>query len=76
MMLRNIHGALFADAGNAWDESFRRADVRRAFGAELSSDTLLGDVLALTVTAGAAWRDDPSGRRGGWTAFARAGRAF
>ncbi|MEN3339159.1 MAG: hypothetical protein V7647_2835 [Acidobacteriota bacterium] len=76
VMLRNVHGALFTDAGSAWDESFRRADVRRAFGAELSSDTVLGDVLALTVTGGAAWRVDPSGRRGGWTAFARAGRAF
>ncbi len=76
LMLRKVHGALFVDAGNAWDGSFRLADVRRAYGAELSADTLLGEALPLTVTAGGAWRDDPSGRRPGWAAFARVGRAF
>jgi hypothetical protein len=76
MLLRSVHGAVFADFGNAWDRSFRTGDVRRSFGAELSADTVLGYAVPLTLTAGAAWRDDPSGRRRGWAAFARAGRAF
>ncbi len=76
LMARSIHGAVFADVGHAWDGAFRAADVRRSFGVELSADTVIGYALPLTVTAGAAWRDDPSGRRRGWAAFARAGRAF
>lgn len=76
VMLRNLHGAVFADVGHAWDASFRAADVRRSFGVELSADTILGYSFPLALTAGASWRDDPSGRRRGWAAFARAGRAF
>jgi hypothetical protein len=76
VMLRSIHGAVFVDVGHAWDASFRAADVRRSFGAEISADTVMGYSLPLTLTAGAAWRDDPSGRRPGWAVFARTGRAF
>jgi hypothetical protein len=76
VMLRNIHGAVFADVGHAWDESFHGGDVRRSFGAEISADTIMGYSFPLTLTAGAAWRDDPSGRRPGWAVFARTGRAF
>lgn len=76
LMVRSLHGALFVDAGHAWDATFRAGAVRRSFGAELSADTVLGYSLPLTMTAGAARRDDPSGRRRGWAAFARVGRAF
>ncbi len=76
LMLRSVHGAFFADAGHAWDAAFRAAEVRRSFGAELSADTVVGYALPLTMTAGAAVRDDPSGRRRGWAAFARLSRAF
>jgi hypothetical protein len=76
VMLRSIHGAVFADVGHAWDVSFRAGDLRRSFGAEISADTIVGYSLPLTLTAGAAWRDDPSGRRPGWAVFARTGRAF
>ena len=76
LFLRNLHGALFADAGNAWTNGFRRSDVRRAFGAELSADAVVGYVLPLTVTGGAAWRDDPVSRARGWAVFGRVGRAF
>jgi hypothetical protein len=76
VMLRSIHGAVFADAGHAWDVSFRLGDVHRSFGAEISADTIVGYSFPLTLTAGAAWRDDPSGRRPGWAVFARTGRAF
>ncbi|MEO8522122.1 MAG: hypothetical protein ABI603_12210 [Acidobacteriota bacterium] len=76
LMLRSLHGALFVDAGHAWDTAFRSGAIRRSFGAELSAATVLGYSLPLTMTAGAAWRDDPSGRRRGWAAFGRLGRAF
>jgi hypothetical protein len=76
VMLRSIHGAVFADVGHAWDVSLHARDVRRSFGAEISADTVMGYSFPLTLTAGAAWRDDPSGRHQGWAAFARTGRSF
>jgi hypothetical protein len=76
VFLRSIHGAVFADIGNAWNGAFQRTEVRRSFGAELSADTVLGYALPVTLTSGIAWRDDPLKARGGWAVFARAGRAF
>ena len=76
VFIRTIHAAIFADAANAWDEEFRRADVRVATGAELSFDTVVGFGLPLTFTTGAAWRRDPSGRQDGAAVFGRIGRAF
>jgi hypothetical protein len=76
VFIRTIHGAIFADAANAWDEGFRRADVRVATGAELSFDTVVGFGLPLAFTTGAAWRRDPSGRQDGVAVFGRIGRAF
>ena len=82
---RTAHGALFADVGHAWDDEFRAADRRMSLGAELSLDGVVGYVLPLTFTAGAAWRFDgadlavnPTGGnlRRGIVAFARIGRAF
>jgi hypothetical protein len=74
IFLRTIHGALFADAGNAWRESFRWHDVRASTGGELSMDVVLGYVLPVTFTAGASWVFDGAG--GHAAAFARIGRAF
>jgi Tol biopolymer transport system component len=72
---RTLHGSVFADFGHAWDKDFRRADISRSFGGELSIDAVVGYSLPLTFTAGAAWRDVPGVERGA-TAFARVGRAF
>jgi hypothetical protein len=69
---RVVHGALFLDAGHAWDETFRRSDVRVAVGLELSLDTVVGHALPLTFTAGAAWVSHDRGV----VAFGRIGRAF
>jgi hypothetical protein len=69
---RVLHGAVFADAGHAWSGAFARADVRYSVGAELSLDTVIGYVLPLTFTTGAAW---VSADRG-FTVFGRIGRAF
>jgi hypothetical protein len=76
VMVRNLHGAVFFDAGDAWDTSFHAGEFRRSVGVELSSDTLLADVFPLSITGGAAWRHDRAGRDAGWAVFARVGRAF
>jgi outer membrane protein assembly factor BamA len=72
VFLRTIHAALFADAGHAWNERFRRQDVRVSLGGELSFDTVLGYVLPLTFTTGGSWVS----RDRGFVAFGRIGRAF
>jgi hypothetical protein len=73
--IRTLHAALFADVGEAWSGTFRRAEVRQSFGAELSVDTVLGYILPLTVSGGGAWRTDSGGTRR-FVAFSRVGRAF
>ena len=39
---RALHGAVFLDAGHAWEDKFRGSDVRVSLGAELSLDTVVG----------------------------------
>ena len=72
VFVRTIHGALFADAGHAWNETFRRRDVRVSLGGELSFDSVLGYVLPVTFTSGATWVS----QHRGFVAFGRIGRAF
>jgi hypothetical protein len=72
LFARTLHGALFADAGHAWESTFRRRDVQVSLGAELSLDAVIGYSLPLTLTTGAAWASN--GR--GFVAFGRVGRAF
>lgn len=74
LLVRSVHGAVFADIGQAWDGAFRAEDIHRSVGAELSLDAVVGYSLGLTITGGAAWSHD--GRHGGVVAFARVGRAF
>lgn len=73
---RSFHGALFADGGAAWTDRLTRDGVRVSAGAELSADLVVGYVLPLTVTAGAAWRYDAALSAGSGALFARVGRAF
>jgi hypothetical protein len=74
-MLRNVHGAIFADAATAWDRGEAWPGLRRSFGAELSADTVVLYHVPLTFAAGAAWREGPGATRS-WAAFGRVGRAF
>ena len=71
-----MHGAIFADAGNAWDSSFRRADIRTSVGGELSADIVAVHYLPLTLAAGAAWTHDPVIHRDRAAAGERIGIAF
>jgi outer membrane translocation and assembly module TamA len=48
IFLRRLHGAVFAEAGNAWDGSFRSSDFKRAIGGELRLDTTLVYYLPIT----------------------------
>jgi Tol biopolymer transport system component len=74
--VRNVHAAIFVDAGHAWSTKFVADDIRSSLGAELSIDTILGYFVPVTVSGGAAWRRGPDERDRGWAAFARVGRAF
>ncbi len=76
VFFRTIHGAVFADAGDAWTGPFHRADVRFSAGAELSLDAVVGYSLPITFASGVAWRDDPVAARRGAVVFGRIGRAF
>jgi hypothetical protein len=76
VFVHTVHAAAFADAGHAWSNEFRLADVKTSLGGELSADVVLGYSLRLTFTAGAGWGRD--GQRGSdsATAYVRVGRAF
>lgn len=76
VFLRQVHAAVFVDAGHAWSNGFRPADIRSSLGAELSLDTVLGYFLPVTFAAGGAWRRGPDPDDRGVAAFARVGRSF
>ena len=75
-LLRSIHTAAFFDAGRAWPDLVPDDGLRYSLGAELSVDTVLGYVVPLTISGGAAWRGGPVSEDRGWAAFVRLGRAF
>lgn len=74
--LRTVHGAVFADAGHAWTDTARWSELQTALGAELSVDLVISYLQPLTITTGAAWRNDRAAGRSGVVAFGRIGRAF
>lgn len=76
-LLHTIHASAFFDAGHAWFRTFATRDVKTSVGAEISADVVLGYVLPVTVTAGAAHGRDGSGAMAsGVRAYARIGYAF
>ena len=76
VFLRVLHGTVFVDVGHAWTDRARWSDARASIGAELSIDTVVGFVLPLSFSAGAAWRHDGLQDERGFVTFARIGRAF
>jgi Tol biopolymer transport system component len=48
IFFRRLHGAVFAEAGNAWDNGFHGPDFKRAVGGELRLDTDLVYYLPIT----------------------------
>lgn len=49
---KRLHGAIFAEAGNAWDDVFQRKDMKRSVGAEARLDMTLAYFLPATVRLG------------------------
>ncbi|HEY2908196.1 MAG TPA: hypothetical protein VGJ29_19990 [Vicinamibacterales bacterium] len=77
LFLHTIHAAAFADAGNAWTQTFRASDIKTSIGGELSTDLVAGYTFPFTATAGAAWGHDGSGAvRDGAAFYLRIGYAF
>jgi hypothetical protein len=76
VFVRSLHGGVFLDGGHAWDGRFRARDARVSLGVEMSVDTVLGHILPVTLTSGAAWRHDGLDRQSGAAVFGRIGRAF
>jgi len=49
---KRLHGAAFAEAGNAWDGTFVRSQLKRTVGAEASMDMTLSYFLPVTARLG------------------------
>ncbi len=45
---RRLHGAVFGEAGNAWDDRYRSADLKRSIGAEVRMDMDIAYRLPMT----------------------------
>jgi hypothetical protein len=76
IFFRALHGAAFVDAGEAWDSTFRAADLRTSTGAEVSLDLVVLHYLPLTLVSGAAWTRDPVAGVSHAAFFGRIGYAF
>ncbi len=48
LFFRRLHGAVFGEAGNAWDNTFHQSDVKRAVGVEARMDLELAYQLPIT----------------------------
>lgn len=51
---KRLHGAVFAEAGNAWDAAYSRSDLKRAVGLEARMDMSLAYSFPVTVRLGIA----------------------
>jgi len=49
--VRHLHGAVFADAADAFDGAWHVGDLKTSAGASLGTDLFLGHGLPLTATA-------------------------
>jgi outer membrane protein assembly factor BamA len=78
IFLRDIHGAVFADAGSAGELMSDLPAAAWSIGGELATRITLGYSWNLSLAAGAAWVRDPSraGQRDRAAAFVRTGYAF
>jgi hypothetical protein len=77
IFVHSIHGAVFADAGQAWTRTFRAGAIKTSAGAQLSANIVAGYFAPFTASVGAAWGRDGSGLVADRvTAYVRIGRAF
>ncbi len=76
LLVRTLHAAVFVDT--AWlrgSVSSSDEGWRRAAGAELSTDLVVGYALPVAASVGVAWSPDAAGSHGA-RVYARLGRAF
>jgi hypothetical protein len=66
---RRLHGAVFAEAGNAWDGEFRTSALRRSVGAELRLNILFSYYLPVTLRLVGARGLDEEGEKQFYFAF-------
>lgn len=71
--VRHLHGTVFADAGHAWNDGFRWADLKPSAGAALGSDLTVGHALPVTFSVGLARGFSEKGET---RAYFRAGLSF
>jgi hypothetical protein len=76
LLLHTVHGAAFADIGHAWSDQFAWSDAKTSLGGELSADLVIGYLLKVTFSAGAAWGHDGASGANRGSAYLRIGRAF
>ena len=77
LFLHTVHAAVFADAGYVWTRAFDRYDIKSSAGAQLSANFVAGFYAPFTVSVGAAWGHDGSGRLSDRvTAYVRVGKGF
>jgi len=78
VFLRDIHGAVFADAGSAGSAMDALPAAAFSMGGELAARITLGYSWNLSLAAGAAWVRNPSrpGQPDRFAAFVRTGYAF
>jgi outer membrane protein assembly factor BamA len=60
---RRLHGALFVDAGETWDDSYRGSALHRSVGAELRMNITFSYYLPITLRLVAAKGLDEDGER-------------
>ena len=73
---RTLHAAAFLDVGRTWEANFGSGDRRWSTGLEISLDSVVGYVLPVTLTGGAALRHDGPRHDSDVVLFGRIGRAF
>ncbi len=73
VFFRQVHGALFADCGDAFDKGFEPDRLKLGLGAELRLDVTLGYGLPLSGRLGYAWGKDEWGIS---TVYAELGTSF
>jgi Tol biopolymer transport system component len=61
VFFRRVHGAVFCESGNAWDEGFHVSDFKSSAGAEARLDMYLAYYLPITLRFGIAQGLDKNG---------------
>jgi Tol biopolymer transport system component len=64
VFFRRVHGAVFCESGNAWDEGFHVSDFKSSAGAEARLDMYLAYYLPITLRFGIARSGQERGDHG------------